>query len=45
MPSPGFMPISASANAIKKISKTGKFVLLKDFVDEKVKVSELVLVK
>jgi len=37
--------ISASARAIEKISEKGEFVLLQDFVGEKVKVSELVLVK
>jgi len=34
-----------SARAIEKISEKGEFVLLQDFVGEKVKVSELVLVK
>ena len=38
--------ISASPRAIAKITEAkGEFVLLKDFVDDKVKVNELVLVK
>ena len=37
--------VSASTKAIEKIMAKGKFILLKDFVDEKVKVNELVVVK
>jgi len=37
--------VNASEAAIKKINANGEFVLLKDFVNDKVKVSELVIVK
>ena len=37
--------VSASVVAKEKINQTGEFVLLKDFVNDKVKVSELVIVK
>ena len=37
--------ISASEKAVEKINTNGEFVLLRDFVDDKVKVSELVIVK
>ena len=37
--------VSASDAAIEKINAKGEFVLLKDFVDQKVKVSDLVIVK
>ena len=37
--------ISASEKAIDKINAKGEFVLLRDFISEKVKVSELMMVK
>jgi large subunit ribosomal protein L18e len=37
--------VDASEKAIEKISEKGEFLYLKDFVDEKVKVNELVMVK
>ncbi len=37
--------INASEKAIEKINAKGEFILLKDFVSEKVKVSELIIVK
>jgi large subunit ribosomal protein L18e len=37
--------ISASEAAVEKINQNGEFILLRDFVDEKVKVSELMIVK
>jgi large subunit ribosomal protein L18e len=37
--------VSASEAAKEKINQNGEFVLLKDFVNDKVKVSELVIVK
>jgi len=37
--------VCASEKAVDKINQSGEFVLLKDFVDEKVKVSELIIVK
>ena len=37
--------VNASTAAKDKINQTGEFVLLKDFVNDKVKVSELVIVK
>ena len=37
--------VSASEKAITKINGKGKFILLKDFVDAKVKINELVVVK
>lgn len=37
--------LDASTKAIEKINENGEFVYLKDFVDEKVNVRELVMVK
>ena len=37
--------ISASEAAVEKINQNGEFILLRDFVDEKVKVNELMIVK
>ncbi|MDD3084072.1 MAG: 50S ribosomal protein L18e [Candidatus ainarchaeum sp.] len=37
--------ISASQKAVEKISKKGKLIYLKDFVNEKVNTKELILVK
>ena len=37
--------VSASEKAQEKINAKGEFVLLKDFISEKVKVSELMIVK
>ncbi|MFA5764404.1 MAG: 50S ribosomal protein L18e [archaeon] len=36
---------TASEKAIAKISKKGKFIFLKDFVEEKTKISDIVMVK
>ena len=37
--------VEASEKAIEKINAKGEFILLKDFVNDKVKVNELVMVK
>ncbi|MDD4250717.1 MAG: 50S ribosomal protein L18e [Candidatus ainarchaeum sp.] len=37
--------ITASQKAIEKINKTGKFIHLKDFVNEKINTKEIILVK
>lgn len=37
--------ISASNRAITKINEKGEFILLKDFVDEKTKTTDIVMVK
>ena len=37
--------VSASEKAIEKINAKGEFILLRDFVNEKVKVSELMIIK
>jgi len=37
--------ISASEKAVEKINAKGEFVLLRDFISDKVKVSELMIVK
>ena len=37
--------VSASEKAIEKINAKGEFILLRDFVSEKVKVSEIMIVK